>query len=602
MRLGVKKTQKGYEFAFAVEKEEPCKLLLYKKGEQLPEFEIPMKRRLGNIYVANVEKINGKNYEYVYQVGEKIVLDPYAKGISGKGSFGQQIDETKLRCTFDSREYQWEGDCNPETPFCESLIYCTHLRGYTMDKSSKVRAKGTFKGMIEKIPYLVSLGIKQLELMPIYEFEEFPRAKKKNDRYERELPKESLKLNYWGYTSGFYFAPKASFAAGKDAAKELKDLVKALHQAGIELILEFYFEETAAPHMIMDCLKYWVEEYHIDGIHINRSAIPMKNIVMEPALKKTKIFTEYFEPTELLGEEKNSPGKHLAEYSEGFLVDARRLLKGDEDVLRAFAEKNGRNPESYGVVNYMANHNGFTMMDMVSYDEKHNEANGENNRDGNNYNFSWNCGEEGASKKRGIQSLRTKQLRNAFAMLMLSQGIPLIYGGDEFCNSQQGNNNVYGQDNELSWIQWNRSKSAKELTEYVKQLIAFRNAHPAFHMSKEASMTDYRSTGVPDLSYHGESAWYGGFEAYRRHLGMMYGAGYAEKNTIYVAYNLHQSEHEFGLPTLQKGRKWKKIFSTEGELFTPEGAEIANQKILKLNGRTICVLEGMENESDNRSL
>jgi len=594
MRLGVRKTQKGYQFAFASATEEPCNLLLFKKGEETPEYKIPMERFMGDIYVADVEKINGKNYEYAYEVDGKIALDPYAKGISGKKKFGEEVDSQKLRCTFNLTEYNWENDKHPEIPLAESLIYCTHLRGYTMDKSSKVRAKGTFKGMIEKIPYLVSLGVKQLELMPIYEFEEFPRPKKKRSKYEPEKREEGLALNYWGYTSGYYFAPKASYAHGTDASKELKDLVKALHKAGIELILEFYFDETASPNMIMDCLKFWVEEYHIDGIHINRSAISMKNLVMEPALKSTKIFTEYFEQPELL-EEINSPKrKHLAEYRDGFLVDARRLLKGEEDALRAFADKTKRNPDEYAVVNYIANHNGFTMMDMVSYDEKHNEANGENNRDGSNYNYSWNGGVEGPTKIKAINSLRAKQLRNAFAMLMFAQGIPLIYGGDEFGNSQQGNNNVYGQDNELSWIQWNTTKAAKELLEYVKKLIIFRNEHAAFHMPKEASMSDYKSTGIPDLSYHGENAWYGGFEAYRRHLGMMYGAGYAEENTIYVAYNLHQSEHEFGLPILSKGKEWKMIFNTaeETDIFTPDGIDIPKQRILKLSGRSICVLEG----------
>lgn len=600
MRLGVSKTQEGYQFAFAAAKEVPCTLLLYKKGEKEPEKEITMTCTIGNIYSAYVEKINPKNYEYVYRIGEKNVLDPYATGISGKKKFGEFVKDQELRCTFDFVTYNWEDDKRPEIPFSESLIYCTHLRGYTMDRSSRVRAKGTFKGMMEKIPYLVSLGVRQLELMPVYEFEEFPRPKPKTTMYEREVPVESLKLNYWGYGPGFYFAPKSSFAYGKDAAKELKDLVKALHKAGIELILEFYFEETAAPHMVMDCLKFWVEEYHIDGIHLNRSAIPMKNIVMEPALKTTKIFTEYFEAADLLEETRNPKSKHLAEYHDGFLIDARRLLKGDEDVLRDFCQKTRKNPEFNGVVNYMANHNGFTMMDMVSYDEKHNEANGENNTDGSNYNFSWNCGLEGPSKKKSLVQLRTRQLRNAFAMLLFAQGIPLIYGGDEFCNSQQGNNNVYCQDNELSWVQWNSTKTAKELLEYVRKLIAFRNEHGVFHMTREAARSDYKSTGIPDLSYHGESAWYGGFEAFRRNMGMMYGNAYAEneKNPIYVAYNLHWVEHEFGIPTLSKGRTWKQIFSTakETDNFTPEGVEIPDQRVLKLSGRTICVLEGMADE------
>ncbi len=600
MRLGVRKIQKGYQFTFASANGEPCTLLLYRKGESEPEFRIPMKRAMGDLYTAVAEKINARNYEYVYQVGEKLVPDPYAIGITGKKKFGEQIDPGKLRCMFGSMDYDWENDRHPEIPLHESLIYCTHLRGYTMDKSSRVRAKGTFRGMMEKIPYLVSLGVQQLELMPVYEFEEFPRPKSKTGMYEREVPEHVLRLNYWGYTEGFYFAPKSSYAHGKDASRELKDLVKALHKAGIELILEFYFEEDTAPHFILDCIKFWVEEYHIDGVHINRNAVPMKSIVMEPSLKTTKIFTEYFDPSELLEETRNPQRKHLAEYHDGFLIDARRLLKGEEDVLRSFAERTRKNPEFYGVVNYMANHNGFTMMDMVSYDEKHNEANGENNKDGSEYNFSWNCGVEGASKKKSVLQLRSRQLRNAFAMVMLAQGIPLIYGGDEFGNSQQGNNNVYGQDNELSWIQWNTTKGAKDLQEYVKMLIQFRKSHGVFHAPKEASQSDHKSTGIPDLSYHGESAWYGGFEAYRRHIGMMYGNAYAEneKNPIYVAYNLHQAEHEFGLPILKKGGTWKIIFQTgeENGNFTPEGVEIPDQRVLKLTGRSICVLEGMTDE------
>lgn len=598
MRLGVYKTQKGYRFAFANDEEAPCTLLLFRKGEKLPEYEIPMVRSLGNIYTADVEKINAKKYEYLYRVGEKLLPDPYARGISGKKAFGEKYDQEAIRCIIDRGDYDWEDDKHPQIPFSESFIYCTHLRGYTMDRSSKVRAKGTFKGMMEKIPYFVSLGVKQLELMPIYEFEEFPRPSKKGMMYEQEIQDTDLKLNYWGYTSGFYFAPKQSYAYGKDASKELKDLVKALHKEGIELIMEFYFEETAAPHMILDCLKFWVEEYHIDGIHINRSAVSMKSIVMDPALKTTKIFTEYFEQKELLGEKCDPQKKHLAEYHDGFMIDARRLLKGEEDTLRAFTERSGKNPEKTGIVNYMANHNGFTMEDMVSYDEKHNEANGENNKDGSDYNFSWNCGEEGATKKKAVLQLRHRQLRNAFAMVMLAQGIPLIYGGDEFGNSQQGNNNVYSQDNETSWVQWSGSKSAKELQEYVKKLIVFRKAHPVFHMEKEPSLSDYRSTGVPELSFHGENAWYGGFEAYRRHVGMMYGGGYSEENAIYVAYNLHQSVHELGLPTLPKGKVWKMIFCTaeEKEPFMAEGKKLPDQKILKIDGRTICILEGKEDE------
>lgn len=596
MKLGVTKTQRGYRFAFANEKEEPCSLLIYQKGEKLPELEIPMTHAIGTVYVAETGKLNAKKHEYVYRVGDRLVLDPYATGITGKRGFGNRIDREELRCTFSAADYDWGEDHHPEIPFSDSLIYCTHVRGFTMDPSSKVRAKGTFRGIMEKIPYLVSLGICQLELMPVYEFEEFPREKKKSSVYERELPKEDLKLNYWGYSEGFYFAPKASYAYGQDPERELKDLVRALHKAGIELILEFYFQEDTAPHLVMDCIRYWVETYHIDGVHINRSAISMKALIKDPVLKSVKIFTEYFESSELLDETRNPKRRHLAEYHDGFMIDARHLLRGDEASLRNFTERARKNPECTGVVNYMANHNGFTMMDMVSYDEKHNEANGENNRDGSDYNVSWNCGMEGATGKRAVKELRSRQLRNAFAMVLLSQGIPLIYGGDECCNSQQGNNNVYGQDNRMSWIQWNRTKQARELTEYVRELIAFRKAHPTFHGERESKMSDHHSTGLPDLSYHGESAWYGGFEAYRRHVGVLYGP-YVEKNELYVAYNFHSLSHEFGLPTLPKGKVWKKIFQTTLEtVFTPGGEKLENQRQFILEGRSICVLEGMTDE------
>lgn len=588
MKLGVTKTQQGYHFAVVNEKKEPCSLLIYQKGEKLPEQEIPMTHAIGTVYTAQTGRLSAKKYEYGYRMGEKLTADPYAVGITGKGGFGSHTGQETLRCLLPGAAYDWEDDRHPEIPFSESLIYCTHVRGFTMDTSSKVRAKGTFHGIMEKIPYLTSLGIRQLELMPIYEFEEFPR--------NREKTNEELKLNYWGYSSGFYFAPKASYAYGQDPEKELKDLVRALHKEGIELILEFYFPEDTNPNLVSDCIRYWAENYHIDGIHINRSAVFMKTLITDPELKNIKIFTEYFEASELLDETKEAKHRHLAEYHDGFLIDARHFLRGDEGSLRSFTERVRKNPEGIGVVNYIANHNGFTMMDMVSYDEKHNEANGENNRDGSDYNVSWNCGVEGASGKHAVAELRKRQLRNAFAMVLLSQGIPLIYGGDECCNSQQGNNNAYGHDSRLSWIQWNHTKQARELTEYVQKLIELRKKHPAFHGEKEVRMSDYLAVGLPDLSYHGENAWYAGFEAYRKHIGMMYGA-YAEKNEIYVAYNLHSLTHEFGLPTLPKGKVWKKIFQTDQEAaFTPQGEKLENQRQLILEGRSICVLEGMEDE------
>lgn len=600
MRLGVKKTEKGFRFAYAMKDHGKCRLLLYKKGEKEPEQILDMEREVGNIYTVCVDIKDLSPYEYLYEADGVRVLDPYATGISGKQKFGEFIPWEQLRCTLEDPSFDWEQDRQLEIPFTESVIYCTHLRGYTMDRSSKVKAKGTFQGMIEKIPYLVSLGINQLELMPIYEFDEFPKPKGIRG-YEQTVTvdKESAKLNYWGYGDGFYFALKKSYAASGDPGKEFKQLVKELHKAGIELVLEFYFEESYSPGMIRDCLEFWVEEYHIDGVHINRGDLDMKLLTTDPVLKNTKIYTEYYEKRELCEELQDPNARHLAEYHDGFLIQGRRFLKGDEEVLREFCQKTRKNPSQTGVVNYMANHNGFTMRDMVSYDQKHNESNGEHNADGTDYNYSWNCGIEGETRKKTVTQLRKRQIYNAYAMLFFAQGIPLIYGGDEFGNSQKGNNNAYGQDNEISWVQWKNTKAEKELLEYVKTLIAFRKKHDVFHEPKEASQSDYKSTGFPDVSYHGENAWYSDFSAYSRHIGIMYGDAYAEKekNPIYVAYNQHWVEHKFGLPYLSKGKQWKVIFDTSAEeIFAPEGRKILKQKEITLSGRTICVLEGREEE------
>ncbi len=601
IRSGVNQTEQGFSFVYANPKEEACSLLLYKRGQAEPEQIIEMKNCLGDFYTAEVKLKDPQNYEYVYRIGEEIVTDPYAKGITGKQAFGVFTEESELRGTFHRSSFDWEGDQPLRLPFTESVMYCTHLRGYTMDESSKVQNPGTFLGMTEKIPYLQSLGITQLELMPIYEFEEYPKPKDRQTDSEKKLPKmtipkENRKFNYWGYSEGFYFAPKKSYAAGEDASAELKELVKALHRAGIELILEFYFEQGTAPNLILDCLRYWVSEYHLDGIHLNRGCIDGRLLTEDPLLKKTKIFTEYFDGSEFSGEHTDAGKKRLAEYHDGFLVDARRLLRGDWEMVGPFCDRVRKNPKYCSVVNYLANHNGFTMRDMVSYDKKHNEANGEKNRDGSSENHSWNCGVEGATKDEEVLKLRNRQLRNAFAMVFFSQGIPLIYGGDEFGNSQQGNNNAYGQDNPLGWIQWSETENAKALTEYVRALIAFRKNHDVFREEKEAEFSDYRYTGIPDLSYHSEQAWCGNFAPYSRKIAMFYGPAYArsEENPIYVAYNFYPGSQEFGLPKLTEGREWRVIFDSSAEkIFEPEGRKLPDKKHVTISGRTICVLEGV---------
>jgi len=260
---------------------------------------------------------------------------------------------------------------------------------------------------------------------------------------------------------------------------------------------------------------------------------------------------------------------HLGEYNEGFLIDMRRVLKGDEDQVGRLIYQTRRNPDAYGVINYMAATNGFTMMDMVSCEQKHNEANGENNRDGSDYNYTWNCGVEGTTRKKKIVQMRKKQLRNAFLLLFLSQGTPMFLAGDEFGNSQNGNNNAYCQDNEISWLNWHQLETNRDIYEFVKYMIAFRKAHPVFHLSVEPKNIDYLVCGHPDVSYHGVKTWCPEFENFRRQLGILYCGEYGRRadgtsdDYFFVAYNMHWEPHEFDLPKLPKGMQWTLCINTD---------------------------------------
>ena len=349
-------------------------------------------------------------------------------------------------------------------------------------------------------------------------------------RKEEELPK---RLNYWGYTKAFHFAPKRAYAATKDPVREFKDMVKTMHRLGIEVLMEFYFPEGCSPRYITECLQYWVQEYHVDGFHVRGVQGICNLMATDPLFADTKLLNIYFPVEEIYGK-KNLPKKRMvAECNDGFMIDVRRFLKGDEESLKAFAERMRRNPKGSGLINYIASHDGFTLCDLVSYEERHNEDNGEQNRDGRVQNYSWNCGEEGKSRKKKILELRNRQMKNAWCMLLLSAGTPMILAGDEFCNSQLGNNNPYCLDNEISWLDWKGYKSGNsEMFRFVKNLIAFRKKHKILHMGQELSMTDSLSCGFPGISYHSSSAWYGELDGQNRKIGVMYCGKYAGRLSL----------------------------------------------------------------------
>lgn len=611
--LGVTKLDRGYNFAIALEKEEPVSLLLYKKGteELQEEIAIPAEWHTGQVAAVCLPDFSPEKYEYNYKVGEKIFQDPEASIICGKGDFGELCDCKKthsVRCGFlPTKEFDWEGDRQLELPYSEMILYKLHVRGFTKQKNSKVRHKGTFTGITEKIPYFKELGITALELMPAYDFDEVLMPDNMPLEYACKM-KDKFRVNYWGYTSGNYFAPKSAYCSSKDHVTEVKNMVKELHKAGIQCIMEFYFPEKISPLHVLNIIRYWYLEYHMDGFHLLGDGVPSDMISSDPLLKKAKLMFQSVP----CREDSGCADKNLAEYNEGFKQDMRRFLKSDEDSLDSAVMRMRCNPENHAVVNYIANQDGFTLMDLVSYDAKHNEANGEENRDGNSFNYSWNCGVEGPSRKLAIRRLREKQMRNGILFMLLSQGVPMIYAGDEFGNSQQGNNNAYCQDNEIGWVDWRAYGRNGEMVRFVKDAIEFRKKHGVFHQSKELRVMDYQSLGYPDVSYHSSRAWYAAYDNVCRHVGLMYCGDYAKDSNgdsddfIYVAYNFHWEPHEFALPNLPGKQKWCCILETGQKLgdsyFHKEGKLLENQKVVEVAPRSIGIFIGKQETSINASL
>lgn len=607
--MGAVPVKDGIVFSMERKNNEEASLLLYKKGskEVIQEIPFPATNTIGDIVCVKAEKIASARYEYNFCIDGKVTLDPYAKVLIGTGKFGEEHPEGhEVRCAMIAGNYDWEDDRKPQIAYEDAVMYSFHVRGFTKQRYSGVRHKGTFLGITEKAEYFKELGINQIKLMPTYEFAEMESVKT-HARYrkEEELPK---RLNYWGYTKAFHFAPKRAYAATKDPVREFKDMVKTMHRLGIEVLMEFYFPEGCSPRYITECLQYWVQEYHVDGFHVRGVQGICNLMATDPLFADTKLLNIYFPVEEIYGK-KNLPKKRMvAECNDGFMIDVRRFLKGDEESLKAFAERMRRNPKGSGLINYIASHDGFTLCDLVSYEERHNEDNGEQNRDGRVQNYSWNCGEEGKSRKKKILELRNRQMKNAWCMLLLSAGTPMILAGDEFCNSQLGNNNPYCLDNEISWLDWKGYKSGNsEMFRFVKDLIAFRKKHKILHMGQELSMTDSLSCGFPGISYHSSSAWYGELDGQNRKIGVMYCGKYADEDElIYIAYNMHWMEHTFALPALPGGYRWNVALDTsEGILEEDKWRLLPDSRQVQVSSRTVIVLIGRKHKDvkeSNRTL
>lgn len=568
-----------------------CEVILYEKEKETEAVRIPFENGqvIGNVYAMSVSGIDYEKYYYNFCVDGEIVTDKYAKALSGKKHWGKDSDS--LKGIIVNNDYDWQQDAPLNIPFDETILYRMHVRGFTKHSSSKSKHKGTYLGIADKISYLKELGITMIELMPAYEFNEIKKEQATSMRGQFDI--EAPVLNYWGYTDGYTFAPKAAFAYGSapgSEVEEFKYLVRELHKNKIEISMEFFFPQGTNPKLILDCLHYWVMEYHIDGVHVNCEEAVMRMIETDNILCTTKIFTYSFSNNTDFYNVK-SKTRNLADFNDNFMVCARKFLKGDEDMIGSMAEKIKANPPHAAVVNYIANHNTFTLYDTVSYDKKYNQENGENNRDGAVYNYSWNCGAEGDTRKRKIMDLRKRQMKNALCLVFLSQGIPMIYAGDEMCNSQKGNNNPYCLDNEISWTNWNTNAMAKEIFGFTKTLIAFRKKHKVLHLANETRLMDYKAYGLPDISYHGTKAWYADFSHFNRHFSVMYCGKYAlsdienEDMDIYIAYNMYWEEQEFGVPSAGKKKKWHIAFATDNVDYTGD-----IERIYEAPGRSISVL------------
>ncbi len=589
----------------AVSSSESLFLLLYHRNEEefCEKIEFPKEFKTGTVWSMSISCDDTNELfamEYNLSDGSKLFSDPYGKTFSGRDSYGkvEQLYNIK-RSPIRLSDFDWGNDKPIGREFNETVIYKMSVRGFTKSSSSKSVHKGTFTAIIdkEKIEYLKKLGINAVELLPCQEFEElmFEKSYKAQEGIEA-----TGKINYWGYTKAYHFAPKASFCTRKNRnpSVEFKNMVKTLHEHDIEVIPEFYFTEEMTEEYILSVLRYWHIEYHIDGAHIVGRNLS-KNIANDPYLSNMKLIAQYWDG------DISSKRRFVASSNDNFQNEMRKVLKGDESMLEILIKNITYQDKNLVNVNYMADIRGFSLWDLVSYDIKHNEQNGEDNKDGTDANFSWNCGTEGPTRKKQILSLRNRQFRNASVLLFLSKGVPMLNSSDEVGQSKLGNNNTYCQDNELSWFNWKLLKKNEQIYKWFCFLINFRKTHPVFCRKEAIRNMDHLACGMPDVSYHGTKIWKLELDPYKRQLAILYCGKYAKKedesfdNDFYVMYNMHWEDHEFDLPRLKKDLKWHICIDTsleENYGFYESGLEpsLGNDLSYKLKARSIAVLISKE--------
>lgn len=647
-----------------------CTLLLFKPQAPKPYARIPFpdSYRIGDTYSMLVFDIKPDEFEYAFSFDgpyepakgllfneENVLLDPYSRAVTGQRKWGEKPEGGKdfeYRARVVKSSFDWGNIKQLEQPFEDLVIYEIHVRGYTKDKSSGVSAPGTFAGLKDKIPYLKDLGINAVELMPIFEFDEMESA--------RVVDGVQL-YNYWGYNTVSFFAPNTSYAFNEEhnhEGDELKSLIKALKENGIEVILDVVFNHTAegnemgpcfsfkgidnnvyymltpdahyynfsgcgnvmncnhpvVRNFIIDCLRHWTIEYRVDGFRFDLASIlgrdqngaPMANppilesLAFDPVLGKMKLIAEAWDAGGLYQVGSFPSWNRWAEWNGRYRDDMRSFLKGDDGmagnaITRITGSRDLYSPESRGhkaSVNFLTCHDGFTLYDLYSYNEKHNEKNGWNNTDGDNNGHSWNCGAEGETDDPNVNGLRRRLIKNAFAALLCSRGPAMFFAGDEFCNTQFGNNNAYCQDNIISWLDWSRLEEFKEIHDFVRHMIQFRKEHPILR-----KMTKPSSCQFPEISVHNGTPFNASTDYKTKLIGIMY-AGRNEEDTeddiVFYCMNAYWEPLVMQLPVLPNGKHWHVDTNTNAEYFDGEDftekTELLGVNTIRVPARTTIIL------------
>lgn len=651
-----------------------CTLLLFRPEHREPfaELEFPEAYHIGNTYSMIVYGLKIDEFEYAYRMDgpydeqkglrfdkNKVLLDPYARAVAGQRFWGEKpvgAQNFVYHGRVVENTFDWGKMRSVNHPFEDLIIYEMHVRGFTKAASSGVHARGTFDGVREKIPYLKDLGINAVELMPVFEFDEMENTRILND--ERVY-------NYWGYNTVGFFAPNTSYANYDEhnhEGEELKSLIMELKENGIEVILDVVFNHTAegnengpcfsfkgidnniyymltpdgyyynfsgcgnvmncnhpvVQQFIIDCLRYWVIEYRVDGFRFDLASIlsrdengaPMDNppilkaLACDPILAKTKLIAEAWDAGGLYQVGNFPVGNRFAEWNGRYRDDMRRFLKGDDGmagvaITRITGSKDLYNPE-YRIegasVNFLTCHDGFTLYDLYSYNMKHNEKNGWDNTDGDNNGNSWNCGVEGDTDDPEIEGLRKRMVKNAVATLMCSRGPAMFFAGDEFCNTQFGNNNAYCQDNIISWLDWNRLEKYKEVHDFFRYMIAFRKKYTVLRKRMKES-----NCHLPEISVHNGFPWNGGTDSSSKLIGIMY-SGRDEMDVrddiVFYCMNAYWEKLVMQLPELPSGLQWKVRVNTNVEYEDGKDMEAYTEfyyrKTLNVPPRTVIILTAEE--------